>query len=102
MASATARASLVAATSWTRRIAAPLTAAMAAAATLPMAALRLAPCCLSDERLARRADDEGPPELGELAQTAEQEEVVLCSLGEAQAGIDRDPVFRDAGRTRSF
>src|SRR4051794_83015 len=48
------------------------------------------------ERLARRSDHDLEAERGDLVEPPEQLEVVLERLAEADAGVDGDPVFRDA------
>jgi hypothetical protein len=50
-----------------------------------------------EERLARRADDERPAQIGELAEPAEHLEAVRRVLGKAEPGIDEHLLARDAG-----
>src|SRR4051794_33387921 len=53
---------------------------------------------LADEALAGGADDQGPAELAQLPEAPQQLHVVGGGLAEADAGIEPDPLFADAGR----
>src|SRR5690348_10680346 len=50
-----------------------------------------------EEALAAGAEDEGVPQLGELAEASEELEVVVDAFAEADAGVEEDPVGGDAG-----
>ena len=60
--------------------------------------VRLAPRDRADEPLARRADDDRPAEVAQLAEAAQELEVVLERLAEADARVDPDALLGDAGR----
>ena len=59
---------------------------------------RALPGDMADEALARDAEQDRTAEAVEEREIGEDREVVLHELAEADAGIDRDPVARDAGR----
>src|SRR6476659_2621599 len=52
---------------------------------------------LADEALARGADQDRPAEVAQLAEPAQQLEVVLERLAEADPRVDPDPLLGDAG-----
>ena len=57
---------------------------------------------LADEALARGADDQRPAQLAQLAEPAQQLEVVLERLAEADPGIEPDPLLVDPGGDRDL
>src|SRR5580692_12901143 len=50
-----------------------------------------------DETLARSADDEWGAEAAPLVEPGDAGQALLCRLAEADAGIERDALARDAG-----
>ena len=54
------------------------------------------PVILPEERLAARPDHERAAEVGQLVQPAQQLEVVLDRLAEADARVELDPLLLDA------
>ena len=50
---------------------------------------------LAQERFARCAKEQRPAQLGELAQPAQEQQVVLRRLGETQARVERDALLVD-------
>ena len=55
---------------------------------------------LADEALARGADHDRPAEVAQLAEPAQQLEVVLEGLAEPDPGIEPDPLLGDPGGHR--
>ena len=53
---------------------------------------------LADEALARRADQQRPPQRPQLGHPGQQLDGLRRRLGEAEARIEDDPLGRDAGR----
>ena len=94
-------ASTVSGTSCTRTIVAPDATAAAAAATLAETEPTVAsgsPEQPAEEALAGHADDHGTADRGELAEPAQQLDVVLDGLAEADAGIEADALLGDPRR----
>ena len=103
MASTVRSASRVAATSWTRIAAAPRVAATTVVAIVPPTrSVTSRPVILPMKRLARGAEEDRAAQLAQLAEAAQQLEVVLDGLAEADPGIDPDPLLGDSRRDRSF
>ncbi len=101
MTSATSSAWRVASTSWTRKTSAPAASAITFEAIEPPSLLvGFAAGDRTEKSLAGSADHDRPPELAQLSQPAQQLEVVLERLAEADPGIDPDPLLGDAAGHR--
>ena len=103
VAAATASASRTGATSCTRNTLAPRSSASTFEATVPREPLAreprqarpsVRPRCVPEEALARGADHDRAAEREQLVQAAQQLEVVLDGLAEADARVEQHPLAR--------
>ena len=98
-AAATRAACRAAATSWTRISSTPARTHAVTAASVPgRRASTGAPGQLADEALARRADQQRPSQRPELADPRQQLHGLRRRLGEAEPGIEDDPLLGDPRR----
>ena len=97
VAAATARASATGRTSCTRNTLAPRSSASTLVAIVPGQALVRVPAAgeLAEEALARGADHDRPADGDDLVEAAQQLEVVLHGLAEADAGVEPDALLGD-------
>ena len=93
-----------AATSWTRSIVGAVGASASTqdAIVPPRRSSTSRPVILPMKLLREVPTHERPPELAELAEPAQQLEVVLDGLAEADPGVEPDPLLGDPGREREL